>query len=107
MHTTPTHARTHVPTPPTKKTRPFENGEVATQPYNSLLSLGSLVRASDAVLLLQNEALERTCGRLLGIARPGLEVAVCVCVCVRRVCERVCVCLSVCARACALVRARG
>ena len=69
------HSTQHNTQTTTKNTkRPFENGEVATQPYNSLLSLNALAAASDAVVLLQNEALERTCGRALGIARPGLEV---------------------------------
>lgn len=54
--------------------RPFESGEVTVQPYNTLLSVASLVEVSSGILLLQNETLAATCSRLLGIKHPSFKV---------------------------------
>lgn len=54
--------------------RPFESGEVTVQPYNTLLSMSSLVELSSGILLLQNEVLAATCERLLGIKQPTFKV---------------------------------
>lgn len=54
--------------------RPFESGEVTVQPYNTLLSMSSLVELSSGILLLQNEVLAATCSRLLGIKHPTFKV---------------------------------
>jgi hypothetical protein len=54
--------------------RPFESGEVTVQPYNTLLSVASLVEVSSGILLLQNETLAATCSRLLGIQHPSFKV---------------------------------
>lgn len=55
--------------------RPFESGEVTVQPYNTLLSMSSLVELSSGILLLQNEVLAATCSRLLGIKHPTFKVS--------------------------------
>lgn len=52
---------------------PFESGEVTVQPYNTLLSMSSLVELSSGILLLQNEVLAATCSRLLGIKHPTFK----------------------------------
>lgn len=49
---------------------PYETGEVAVQSYNTLLSLGGLLGASDGVLLASNHELHRVCQKRLGLARP-------------------------------------
>lgn len=41
------------------------------QPYNSILSLSHLHRVSDGVILVENEALQATCQKLLNIQRPS------------------------------------
>ncbi|GFR40925.1 hypothetical protein Agub_g1581 [Astrephomene gubernaculifera] len=50
---------------------PYESGEVIVQPYNTLFTLSHLADVSDGIMLLENEALHRTCARLMGIARPS------------------------------------
>lgn len=55
--------------------RPFESGEVTVQPYNTLLSMSSLVELSSGILLLQNEVLAATCSRLLGVKHPTFKVS--------------------------------
>ena len=49
---------------------PYETGEVAVQSFNTLLSLGGLLEASDGVLLASNQELHRVCQKRLGLARP-------------------------------------
>jgi hypothetical protein len=44
------------------------------QPYNTLLSMSTLVELSSGILLLQNEVLAATCQRLLGIKQPNFKV---------------------------------
>jgi tubulin delta len=61
-------------TQPNLLSRPFESGEVTVQPYNTLLSMSSLVELSSGILLLQNEVLAATCSRLLGIKHPTFKV---------------------------------
>lgn len=56
---------------PLHVSRPFEAGEVAVQPYNSLLSLAHLSSASDGLVLVENDALSATCQKLLGLQRPS------------------------------------
>jgi Tubulin/FtsZ family, GTPase domain len=53
---------------------PFGSGEVAVQPYNTLLSLAALCEASSGLLLLQNEVLHSVCTRMLGVQQPGFAV---------------------------------
>jgi hypothetical protein len=52
--------------------RPYECGEVAVQPYNSILSLAHLSSHADGVLLVDNDGLNATCTKQLGIQRPSL-----------------------------------
>ena len=40
---------------------PYESGEVIVQSYNTLLTLSSLLDASDGVCIVQNEELVRFC----------------------------------------------
>ncbi|GAB4822808.1 hypothetical protein N2152v2_009854 [Parachlorella kessleri] len=51
---------------------PYETGEVVVQPYNSLLTLSHLSRQCNGVLLVENEALNATCLKQLGVQRPSL-----------------------------------
>jgi hypothetical protein len=72
---TPTPGAPHLPPlPATRAPRPYESGEVAVQPYNSLLALAALSSASDGLLLLQNDALHAACTRLMGVKRPAFAV---------------------------------
>lgn len=50
---------------------PSERGDVAVQPYNVALSLAALSESADAVLLLENDAVQSVCERVLKIARPS------------------------------------
>ncbi|GIL51556.1 hypothetical protein Vafri_7527 [Volvox africanus] len=50
---------------------PYESGEVIVQPYNTLFTLSHLSDLSDGIVLLENEALHRTCAKLMGINRPS------------------------------------
>jgi hypothetical protein len=60
---------------PTLPARPFERGEVNVQPYNTLLTLAHLLEVSDGLLLLQNEVLQATAHKQLGIKAPSFQVA--------------------------------
>ncbi len=48
-------------------------GEVVVQNYNAVLTLSHLYQSSDAVLVLENDHLQRICKQLLGIQQvvPG------------------------------------
>lgn len=50
---------------------PLESGEVATQPYNSLLGLASLAEHSSGIVLAHNDSLLAACQQALGIQRPA------------------------------------
>ncbi|GLC37998.1 hypothetical protein PLESTB_000447600 [Pleodorina starrii] len=52
---------------------PYESGEVIVQPYNTLFTLSHLSDLSDGIVLLENEALHRTCAKLMNIARPSFS----------------------------------
>jgi len=53
---------------------PYINGEVILQNYNVLLTLGSLVNDSDAVVTLFNDQILTICKELLKNARPSYKV---------------------------------
>eukprot|EP00884_Botryococcus_braunii_P020016 jgi/Botrbrau1/6699/Bobra.0202s0036.1 len=53
---------------------PYEAGEIIVQSYNSVLTLSHLVRVSDGLLLVQNDALRDTCRASLNQPRPSTEV---------------------------------
>jgi hypothetical protein len=44
------------------------------QPYNTLLTLAHLLEVSDGLLLLQNEVLQATAHKQLGIKAPSFQV---------------------------------
>ncbi|KAJ1638798.1 Tubulin/FtsZ, GTPase domain-containing protein [Pavlovales sp. CCMP2436] len=50
---------------------PSERGDVAVQPYNCALSLAALGETADAIVFLENDALQHICARVLKIARPS------------------------------------
>jgi tubulin delta len=45
---------------------PYSSGEVIVQNYNAVLSLSRLARASDGVLIVENDAVHEVCSRMLG-----------------------------------------
>lgn len=53
---------------------PYLNGEVVLQNYNVLLTLGSLIENSDAVITLFNDQILTICKELLKNARPSYKV---------------------------------
>ncbi|XP_033118792.1 tubulin delta chain-like [Anneissia japonica] len=52
---------------------PHSSGEVCLQNYNSVLSLSHLYRSCDAILLLNNDNLNKICSQLLGIKNVGFK----------------------------------
>ena len=52
---------------------PYSMGEVITQNYNACLTLSHLYQTSDAVLLLDNDSLHKTCSQLLAIKNIGMR----------------------------------
>lgn len=52
---------------------PFEEGEVVTQSYNTLLSLAKILTVSDATLLLQNDHLHSMLSSLLNLKTVGIS----------------------------------
>ncbi len=52
---------------------PFAVGEVILQNYNALLTLSSLVHASDAIIVMENDALHGVCRQRLQLAAPSFE----------------------------------
>lgn len=53
---------------------PYLNGEVVLQNYNVLLTLGSLIEDSDAVVTLFNDQILTVCKELLKNPRPSYKV---------------------------------
>jgi len=53
---------------------PYINGEVVLQNYNVLLTLGSLLNDSDAVVTLFNDQILTICKELLKNSRPSYKV---------------------------------
>ena len=47
------------------------------QSYNTLLTLSHLANLSDGIILMENEALHRSCCRLYNIQRPSFNVGAC------------------------------
>lgn len=52
---------------------PYSTGEVIVQNYNTLLSVSQLYETSDAILLSENDHLNRVCNHLLGISYPSFK----------------------------------
>lgn len=52
---------------------PYASGEVIVQDYNTLLTTSHLQRASDALLLLQNDQLHSVCAKLLRLKEVTLN----------------------------------
>jgi len=50
---------------------PFHVGEVIPQFYNASLSLSHLLEASDCVIMIENQIVDRTCRELLKIKQPS------------------------------------
>ena len=50
---------------------PYDFGEVCVQHYNSVLTLSHLCKASDGVLVLENEVATNVCRRLLHVPSPS------------------------------------
>lgn len=46
---------------------PYASGEVIVQNYNAVLSLSRLSKASDGVLLIENDAMHDICSRKVGM----------------------------------------
>ena len=51
---------------------PFQSGEVIVQNYNSVLSLASLVQASDGIVLFENDRMNEMCKKLLKLPNPTI-----------------------------------
>mmetsp|Transcript_18963 Transcript_18963/g.52904 ORF Transcript_18963/g.52904 Transcript_18963/m.52904 type:complete len:371 (-) Transcript_18963:761-1873(-) len=52
---------------------PYASGEVIVQSYNTILSLSHATEHSDGLILVENEALHRTCQSLLSIRSPSFQ----------------------------------
>ncbi|XP_075245618.1 tubulin delta chain-like [Convolutriloba macropyga] len=52
---------------------PYQQGEIILQDYNTLLSLSSLSRFSDGILIHQNDAMQKVCEKRLGIKKATFE----------------------------------
>jgi tubulin delta len=52
---------------------PYASGEVIVQNYNALLTIASLTRAADGVVVLPNDTAHAECQRLLRLPRPSLD----------------------------------
>lgn len=48
---------------------PYNTGEVIVQNYNAILSLAHLYQSADAIIALENDALQAVCTRLLAIPK--------------------------------------
>jgi tubulin delta len=52
---------------------PYASGEVIVQNYNALLTIASLTRAADGVVVLPNDTAHAECQRLLRLPRPSFD----------------------------------
>lgn len=52
---------------------PYQHGEIILQDYNTLLSLSSLTRVSDAILIHQNDQVQKICEKRLGVSKSTFD----------------------------------
>lgn len=52
---------------------PYNTGEVIVQNYNAVLTLSHLYQASDAVVILENDQLQKICSQLLNIKKVSFR----------------------------------
>jgi tubulin delta len=52
---------------------PYASGEVIIQDYNTLLTLAHIYDASDGVLVVQNDSIQKICSRLLGLKNVSFD----------------------------------